>query len=481
MFINQLSLFIERQEHLISFVYGLVYFLMGVIILLQSRELSRLKVAKYLWLLGVFGIVHGIADWGPLFIPLESQFYNQNVISDLWFFYLFLLVTSFVFLFYFGTNLVAASLRLRWLNLIPLILTIIWAFIFWYYHPRVGSDHEWRYLGSTWARYLLALPGTTFATIGLCLQLDEVKRHGFARVQSYLKGAIIFFILYSLFAGIVVPQQVFFPASFINTTYFDRILGLPIELFRAISGVGIAYFVIRYLEIFRLEINFRLQKAEKVEAILLERERISRSIHDGSIQSMYGLGMLLDHCRYLLETEQYKVSIVYIDKCIDRLNETIAEIREFIIDQYQHNFKNIKLIKDIETFLNDFEHVAGLKPKLTYREDLIIVLTPLQRENLYMITKELLWNIARHATASQVTITIIFQEPCLLFTVADNGKGFDPSIRGKGRGLSNVQTRVDDLGGQLLIDSKPDHGTRVSVSVPVGGGIEHDARNTDSR
>ncbi|TDA68727.1 MAG: sensor histidine kinase [Clostridia bacterium] len=466
-----LRAFIAQQEPLVYFVYGLVYFLMGVAVLLQSRGCSALKSARHHYLLGLFGLVHGLADWGPLFIPMQAGIYGPRSTSGMWYVYLGLLVVSFIFLYYFGVNiLVAFYPRHRWLRLAPAAAVFLWVVLFWFYGGQAHSPQEWRYYGSTWARYLLALPGSALTAAGLSAQAREVRQMGFPGVAGHLARAALLFVCYAFFAGAAVPAQAFFPANWMNQDSFAIWTGLPVQVFRALTGITLAGAVIRYLEVFSLEIRLRLEAAERNQAALQERERIARDIHDGVLQSLYSLRLRVEHCLYLLRDHPAHPVGEHLRYCMEELTGTIGEIRCFI-GGAGAVVASPGLSRRLEQLLDDFQASTGIKVEFFCQEDEGRRLSPAQEEHLVYLIREALSNVARHAGASRVELKITFRDDGLTVALKDDGCGFSiPEQRDKGaRGLRNMAVRAEALGGELRLQSRPGAGTLVEVEIPWAG------------
>ena len=91
---------------------------------------------------------------------------------------------------------------------------------------------------------------------------------------------------------------------------------------------------------------------------------------------------------------------------------------------------------------------------------------------VYFSCLEALQNVAKYAEASRATISLATREGSLVFTVADDGRGFDPTFAGRGSGLQGMADRIEAIGGTLEIASTPGQGTTVSGRVPatVGDG-----------
>lgn len=468
---DALTGFLAQQEPVVYFVYGLVYFLMGFAVLLQSRGCSALKSARHHYLLGLFGLVHGLADWGPLFIPLQAGIYGPRSASGLWYVYLVLLIVSFVFLYYFGVNiLVAFYPRHRWLRLAPAAAVFVWVALFWLYGDQAQSPQVWRYYGSTWARYLLALPGSALTAAGLSAQAREVRQMGFSGVAGHMTSAAWLFISYAFFAGVVVPGQHFFPANRLNQDSFAIWTGLPVQVFRALTGVALAGAVIRYLEVFSLEIRLRLEAAERNQAALQERERIARDIHDGVLQSLYSLRLRIEHCLYLLRDHPFHPVGDHLRYCMEELTGAIGEIRSFI-GGAEGAVASAGLVRRLEQLLDDFQAGTGIKVEFLCRGEEDQHLSPAQEEHLVYLIREALSNVARHAGASRVELKLTFGDDRLTVALKDDGCGFSiPEQRDKGaRGLRNMAVRAEALGGELRLQSRPGAGTLVEVEIPRAG------------
>ena len=90
-----------------------------------------------------------------------------------------------------------------------------------------------------------------------------------------------------------------------------------------------------------------------------------------------------------------------------------------------------------------------------------------QRRDLVLMLKESLHNLVRHSQATHADITLAQGDETLILTVRDNGRGFDPSaLKGGGMGLVNLQRRAAKHGGIVSVDSAPQHGTSITISLP---------------
>lgn len=109
-----LSEFFRLNREIILFVYGLVFFLLGFGIILQTRQSSRLDLARSLRWLAAFGLTHGFYEWGDLFIPIQSEYLSEATMRVLYLIHKILLAISFICLFEFGLTVHPSKQRTRW-------------------------------------------------------------------------------------------------------------------------------------------------------------------------------------------------------------------------------------------------------------------------------------------------------------------------------------------------------------------------------
>src|SRR5512141_781539 len=101
-----LAQFFQTNHDIVYFVYGEAFFVLGLAIAIQSRKHSQLALARHLWLLAVFGIVHGIYEWGAVFIPIQQTYVPSSAAGLLRIVQLMVGAVSFLALFQFGINMV---------------------------------------------------------------------------------------------------------------------------------------------------------------------------------------------------------------------------------------------------------------------------------------------------------------------------------------------------------------------------------------
>ncbi|MBN1201027.1 MAG: GAF domain-containing sensor histidine kinase [Anaerolineae bacterium] len=211
--------------------------------------------------------------------------------------------------------------------------------------------------------------------------------------------------------------------------------------------------------------NARLSEQLQSAVLSQERERIGMELHDGVIQSVYAAGMKLEILRgqFPMTSEQE----TQYHGIIDDLNHIIEDIRLYIRDLRSARFEQATFGQRLENLAQHFRDFARVDVVVDVPESLR-TLTDQQRHSLTQIVREALSNVARHANATQVHVTIREVKNNLVLTIEDNGQGFDPGALKDPTsfGLRNMEQRARRLGGQFVIDSAAGEGTTLTTRIP---------------
>jgi two-component system, NarL family, sensor histidine kinase DevS len=213
--------------------------------------------------------------------------------------------------------------------------------------------------------------------------------------------------------------------------------------------------------------NVRLNVQDRRLAVLEERERIGMDLHDGIIQSIYAVGLTLEHARLLMQ-ENPEQSKKRIEQAIKDLNATIRDIRAYILDLRPRQLHNEDLMSGISRLVAEFRANTLLDVNLQGPNEDISHLPKNQAVSLFHICQEALANIAKHAHAHKVDVVVWTTNDRLLLEIRDDGEGFntDSTKSSIGHGLSNMETRVQNAGGEVDITSEPGKGTSIFAWVP---------------
>ncbi|MDE3087900.1 MAG: sensor histidine kinase [Chloroflexota bacterium] len=464
--------FFQTNRDIVFFVYGEAFFVLGLAAALQSRKHSQLGLAEHLWLLAIFGIVHGIYEWGAVFIPIQQTYLNADAVNLLRLIQLGLEAISFLALFQFGVELTALGLhRPRRRRILPTAMLLVWMVSVFALQTLTGDSFaEFLDIGDSTARYLLAVPGAIAAAWGLWIQAEQVNRMELSRIATYFRGAAYAFGIYAATCAIV-PRGDFFPASVINYTTVLNTIGIPVAVFRAICGMLIAYLIIRGLEIFDVETDRLLEEATQTRAVSADRERIGRDLHDGIIQSLYAAGLTLEDASLTIDDNPPRAKD-RIGEVIHALNRTIRDIRTYILDLRRESDSG-NWVADLGELARAFRLQTLIETEFRVEGTPRAALPAEQGKEIVGIAREAMTNTARHARATRIQVRLIHRRAAMELEIADNGIGFSRNgdetapLPGEHQGLQNMQTRAEIVGGELTIDSAPGHGTVVRLVVPL--------------
>jgi signal transduction histidine kinase len=456
--------FFELNRDPVLFIYGLVFFVMGLAIALQSRRHSRLDMARSMGWLAAFGLAHGLHEWGDIFIPIQATYLSTAVIRILQILQVVLLALSFGFLLQFGIEL----LRERWprLTFLPLLLMVGWGF--WFIMPGLALTEgfePWHQQASTWARYLIGFPGGVLAAIALRYQADQhIKPLGLEKIYHTLRLAGLALLAYGLLGGLIVPGGDFFPANWLNAPNLNAWIGIPAPVFRSLAGLVMAITIIRTLEVFDLEVDYLIEQMEIEQNLLAERERIGRELHDGALQQVYSAGLLMEAAQGKLEVDT-AVAGQRLAQATTALNEAIASLRAYM-GELRPGPASISLADGLRQQTADPRLNAFLKVELSLDIPETAVFTPAQTSHMLAIVGEALSNAARHAQAHRVSVRVCPTDDQFQLIIEDDGRGFVGQT-GNGYGLHNMHERARLLGGRLTVNSQPGNGTQIRLEMPL--------------
>jgi two-component system, NarL family, sensor histidine kinase DevS len=213
--------------------------------------------------------------------------------------------------------------------------------------------------------------------------------------------------------------------------------------------------------------NVRLNIQQRRMAVLEERERIGMDLHDGIIQSIYAVGLTLEHARLLLGDDSQPAR-ERMEQAILGLNSAIRDIRSYILDLRPRQLTDENLIKGIQRLLAEFRANTLVEVSLEAPAGFLQQLPPNLALALFHICQEALANIAKHAHAHRVEVSLWNTPERFLMEVRDDGLGFQMETvkQALGHGLSNMQTRAHNVGGDVEISSDVGEGTAVLAWVP---------------
>jgi signal transduction histidine kinase len=206
--------------------------------------------------------------------------------------------------------------------------------------------------------------------------------------------------------------------------------------------------------------NARLMQRIEEVAVLEDRERIARDLHDKVIQRLFATGMTL---QTMLPVTGRDDVTNRINDAVDELDVTIREIRSTISALQVPEQRGLRV--SIFAMLDGARDALGFSPELRIDGPVDTVVSETTAEHLLAVLQEALSNVAQHAGASHANVTVEAGTDVLV-RVVDNGTGL-PTPRNNGRGLQNLEQRAASMGGRLVASRLETGGTMVEWRVPV--------------
>jgi signal transduction histidine kinase/ligand-binding sensor domain-containing protein len=213
--------------------------------------------------------------------------------------------------------------------------------------------------------------------------------------------------------------------------------------------------------------NAQLYAKAQETATLEERTRLARELHDSATQALYSAMLFSETARKLTTAGDLQSAQHYQDRVSQVVQQALKEMRLLVYELRPPELETEGLVSALQLRLDAVENRVGMEARLSAGE--LPALPPEVTESLYRIALEALNNALKHAQADAIAVNLHSEGKVVSLEVADNGQGFDPNTvqGGGGMGLIGIQERVDRMEGELIIDSAPDRGTSLRVSVEV--------------
>jgi signal transduction histidine kinase len=213
--------------------------------------------------------------------------------------------------------------------------------------------------------------------------------------------------------------------------------------------------------------NANLYEKTQRLAILEERDRFARDLHDGIIQSIYGVGLTLDNVKALIPPTN-QAAREQIDLSLKNLATVITDLRNYIFDLRPQAQKNKGLLARLESLIKEMKVNTLLLIQTEIDPEVNAYVNDLQASHIFHIAHEALSNAARHARAKKIRLSLTRQAETLTLKVEDDGIGFEvPTTISPGhQGLANIKKRASILNARLKIESIPSQGTCLTLTIP---------------
>jgi two-component system, NarL family, sensor kinase len=202
---------------------------------------------------------------------------------------------------------------------------------------------------------------------------------------------------------------------------------------------------------------------QRLSALLHDRGRIGRELHDSVLQALYAIGLTLEQApglrRGVSQGGQH-------DQAVNQLHMLIQDIRRMILSVESDHVDPFRLISELQVLAGTVEEVSAVRIRVDVDPAAEEILTGEEACELVTIAREALSNCVRHAHATQIVITLRHIGSRVQMRICDDGSGFDAELGpAKGIGFAHMKDRVKKIGGRLNIRSKVGRGTCITVDV----------------
>jgi two-component system, NarL family, sensor kinase len=204
---------------------------------------------------------------------------------------------------------------------------------------------------------------------------------------------------------------------------------------------------------------------QRLSALLHDRSRIGRELHDSVLQALYAIGLTLEQTPGLRRGAP-QAGPRARDLAANQLHKLIQDIRRMILSVESDRVDPFRLVSELQALAQTVERVSQLRIRVWVDPAAEEILTGEEARELIMIAREALSNCVRHARATRVVIALQRIGPRVRLSICDNGSGFDLNHGpAKGIGFAHMQDRIRKIGGRLDIQSTVGQGTSVTADV----------------
>lgn len=344
-----------------------------------------------------------------------------------------------------------------------LILMLIHLLLHWF-SRKFKNKYAWSYLVTQCSIIFISafiMPnGSPAVLIGLLPIIIAQSIYIFDNSLNVIIVVVILYLAYSI-------------AISVNYGIQELPFFIPILFF--IMAIAIFYSILyvrqanawRRMQFYLSELEQANQKIEEL-TIVNERKRIARDLHDTLAQGLAGLIMKLEAIDIHLQNNNNERARKIIQDSMYQARTALKDAREAIGDLRSVSMKEVNFVSEVEREIAKFTAATSMKVNKSF-EPLPSLSTNIKKHGLYVIS-ECLMNIAKHAKATQVNISIWIEEEELFIDIQDDGVGFHTDTIGKKighYGLIGLNERTRILKGEIKIISAKGEGTRILVNFPL--------------
>ena len=216
------------------------------------------------------------------------------------------------------------------------------------------------------------------------------------------------------------------------------------------------------------QVTERTQEIEKLFeqtkelAIIEERNRLARELHDSAKQKAFAALAQLGTANGLIQRNP-DAARTHVREAENLVHDVIQELAFLIQEMYPLALQEKGLATTLREYVFEWENRTDVRVSVNVENETRL---PLNMEQaIYRITQEALANVARHSRANMVEISLVYTTAQITLNITDNGQGFDVTQRPKGVGLRSIRERAESVNGRIYIESAPGKGTRLEIVI----------------
>lgn len=211
--------------------------------------------------------------------------------------------------------------------------------------------------------------------------------------------------------------------------------------------------------------NAQLHKRAEQLAVVEERQRLARELHDSVTQALYSVNLYAEAARMALSAGKVEIAAENLQELRNMAREAMLDMRMLIFELHPPALEEEGLASALQARLEAVEARSGLQTEFHIKGEMRLSL--LVEEELYRIAQEALTNAVKHARAQKVIVRLFADSDCFCLEVQDDGRGFDPAAaeQSGGLGLRSIEERVQRINGELTIESRAGEGTTLKIEV----------------
>ncbi len=207
------------------------------------------------------------------------------------------------------------------------------------------------------------------------------------------------------------------------------------------------------------------QKSKQKQVILNERLRISRDLHDEVGATLSGISMYSHIAKEQIKAQSRDGLFSSLNIMQESSGDMVKKLNDIIWLLNPEQARLQQLVEKLEEYIRQLAEYKNVSVSVDIIDHISAIELPLEvRRNIYLIFKEAINNSFKYSQAGSISLTIRSAEPNLEFILEDDGVGFDTETVKRGNGLNNMQSRANEIGTTLHLDSSAGHGTRLFLT-----------------